>query len=190
MKRDFELELKELKQSEVPDLWSRIEACLPENLPKRRIAWGKWGILLAACLYLVILFPVIRVRVAHSPKENSTGIAESGSGSENGAADSAALNSAGELAGGQLLEEIAVQILEADISGEEVLYRVVVLEGDVDGILERDRQLWIVGNADSGYGFPHGREEDREDVALQVGEGYMVSLWYEDDVFWVVGVER
>ena len=31
MKRDFELEFKELKLNEVPDLWNRIEAGLSEK---------------------------------------------------------------------------------------------------------------------------------------------------------------
>lgn len=75
MERDFEREFRELKQYEIPDLWSRIEAGLSEknnvaSAPgnvialdkgkrdiKRTFSWKKWGTLVAACVCVVIILP-------------------------------------------------------------------------------------------------------------------------------------
>ena len=84
MERDFEKEFKQLKQSEVPDLWNRIEAGLtpknivsneletsfiqpdaksneksPEKNPGRMVRARKWALLAAACLCLLIILPAL-----------------------------------------------------------------------------------------------------------------------------------
>lgn len=81
MGRDFEQELKQLQQTEIPDLWSRIEAGLTEKTDaapvsgsvgvsdrregsgrrtdrEKKAAYRKWGTL-AACLCLAAAFPVL-----------------------------------------------------------------------------------------------------------------------------------
>lgn len=98
MERDFEKEFIELKQSEVPDLWDRIEAGLTpklaassehtsvkqntvqnkENLkkkPGRKVRTYRWGLLAAACLCLVIILPVLSLTRS---KSSSSGMSEAG----------------------------------------------------------------------------------------------------------------
>lgn len=78
MERDFELELKELKQNETPDLWNRIEAGLSERrVPQKRMVWRNWGIVAAACLCVVILFPVMMIRFTGSAKSGNRDCASS-----------------------------------------------------------------------------------------------------------------
>lgn len=102
MERDFEQEFRELKQNEVPDLWNRIEAALPEKkaaavLPeenktmpveryvlKKRMSWRNWGILIAACFCVLILIPVMFLRIADY--SGDTGSDSSSMNSDSGAA--------------------------------------------------------------------------------------------------------
>ncbi|MCM1251224.1 MAG: hypothetical protein NC321_00220 [Clostridium sp.] len=90
MERDFELEYREMKQNETPDLWSRIEAGLsdkkiatttleepvtvrPERFVVRKQAsWKRWGLLAAACLCVVILFPAVIMGITGSYKNSSS----------------------------------------------------------------------------------------------------------------------
>lgn len=90
MERDFELEYRELKQNETPDLWNRIEAGLSEKkiataplenesksidierfVVKKQTPWKRWGLLAAACLCVVIIFPVVMAGLIGSSKSNS-----------------------------------------------------------------------------------------------------------------------
>lgn len=75
MNRDFELEFKELKLNEVPDLWNRIEAGLSEkkivapvsenmavsNVYKfgKKPRWIRWGTIAAACLCVAVILPAL-----------------------------------------------------------------------------------------------------------------------------------
>lgn len=82
MSRDFEQEFKELKQSEIPDLWNRIEAGLSERpmtaphvtdsmvsgihttqieqyAQTKKITWRKWGALAAACFCAAFILPAL-----------------------------------------------------------------------------------------------------------------------------------
>ncbi len=96
MERDFEQEFKELKQSEIPDLWNRIEAGLSEKknvtyasgnimtVPdkiavdngnrsaEKRFSWRKWGTLIAACLCVAIIFPAFSLLVRNKSYPEST----------------------------------------------------------------------------------------------------------------------
>lgn len=94
MKRDFEKEFKELKLSEVPDLWGRIEAALAEkaNLADAQVvanaskgavthayadtyfdraksikpaAFRKWGTLAAACLCIAVIVPALSIVIGN-----------------------------------------------------------------------------------------------------------------------------
>lgn len=102
MERDFEKEFIELKLSEVPDLWNRIEAGLTEkravssasgsrlgygrrNMVKRA-AWRKWGTLAAACLCVAILYPMVSLLLRNMGNKNSS---YSGSASDTAAEDTA-----------------------------------------------------------------------------------------------------
>lgn len=90
MERDFELEYRELKQNETPDLWNQIEAGLSEKkiaaVPleneskkidierfavKKQTSWKRWGLLAAACLCVVIIFPVVMAGLIGSSKSSS-----------------------------------------------------------------------------------------------------------------------
>ncbi|MCH5249956.1 MAG: anti-sigma factor [Lachnospiraceae bacterium] len=94
MKRDFELEFKDLKLNEVPDLWSRIEAGLSEKNPAapvlangkgtsnayksaKRPAWRRWGTLAAACLCIAVILPAISLVIGNigGRKNNYSGSA-------------------------------------------------------------------------------------------------------------------
>lgn len=72
MKRDFEREFKELKLSEIPDLWNRIEAGLSDkaitaSAPERanvykfnkRPRWRMFGTFAAACLCIAVIIPAL-----------------------------------------------------------------------------------------------------------------------------------
>lgn len=90
MERDFELEYRELKQNETPDLWNRIEAGLSEKkiaavplenesksidierfVVKKQTPWKRWGLLAAACLCVVIIFPAVMIGLTDSHKSHS-----------------------------------------------------------------------------------------------------------------------
>ncbi|MCM1174408.1 MAG: hypothetical protein NC341_05080 [Blautia sp.] len=95
MERDFEQEFRALKQSEIPDLWNRIEAGLSEKKSaapapeqteihdngksdvRRRFAWRKWGTLIAACLCVIIVFPAFALFIGNKSggKDTASGAA-------------------------------------------------------------------------------------------------------------------
>lgn len=76
MERDFEQEFRALKQSEIPDLWNRIEAGISEKTvpapakpeAKRRYSWRTWGTAAAACLCLAVVFPALVLFVGKQNK--------------------------------------------------------------------------------------------------------------------------
>ncbi|MBD5520364.1 MAG: hypothetical protein HDR03_03945 [Lachnospiraceae bacterium] len=313
MKRDFEREFKELKMSEVPDLWNRIEAGLSDkkivspvsdaaaisvnryNFGKRAV-WRKWGTLAAACVCVALIIPAISVVIGNlggrksnysgasfaptadngadssmnentenmtassemaadddmadaaemmlgesmeaesdmafnegvagaadmAPNENKTAAAdimadaesanrdnstnmtqasekESASAATNGEsaskedslkkqASEADVTDENEnfamsdeaiyvgLENGQVLDGVVIEVAEASISGEEVIYSIVIKQPDEDGLLNAGAELSIVCNSDTSYGFIHKVSEKK---ALKVGESYEVSLRYE-----------
>lgn len=83
MERDFEKEFKQLKQSETPDLWNRIEAGLSErkvtasepvrktSTPIRKINIGKWGTLAAACICAAIIIPALSLAIKNGGRKNN-----------------------------------------------------------------------------------------------------------------------
>ena len=104
MERDFELEYRELKQNETPDLWNRIEAGLSEKkiaavpsenesksidiehfVMKKQTTWKRWGLLAAACLCVVIIIPAVMAGLIGSSKSTSRN--SSGADTASGAAD-------------------------------------------------------------------------------------------------------
>ncbi len=120
MERDFEQEFRQLKQSEIPDLWDRIEAGLSEKknmtnvsqnkiLPdtnieenvsggqivKKQFAWRRWGTLAAACLCVIIILPAFSLLVRN--KSNSADMSME-SAAEDSAAASASQDYAEEFA--------------------------------------------------------------------------------------------
>lgn len=114
MERDFELEYRELKQNETPDLWDRIEAGLSEKkiaaVPlenesksidkerftvKKQTAWKRWGLLAAACLCVVILFPAMMAGLIGSSKSSSRADTASGAADMNTSTSAAAASESG-----------------------------------------------------------------------------------------------
>lgn len=264
MERDFEKEFRQLKQNEVPGLWNRIEAALPEKkiaaipleenkpipveryVPKKRMSWRNLGIIIAACLCVVILLPVMLIRLSGSASggadtsaadesgaaqwENSSpaageatedaasadteiaeGVAGAETSTEAAAGESAAEGADGEMSGedagaeemeggnadngemsgqsvpdledGQVLEDVVVEILHVDLSGDEILYEALVVQEDSSRLLEAGMEISIFCNAESVYGFPL---EPREKAVLKTGEHYIVTLCYQDLTFLVV----
>lgn len=99
MSRDFEQEFKELKQSEIPDLWNRIEAGLSERpltapiaaggtvsggqaaqteqyAQVKRPAWRRWGTLAAACLGVAIILPALTILFRNGGEKSGTTAAD------------------------------------------------------------------------------------------------------------------
>lgn len=266
MKRDFEREFKELKISEVPDLWNRIEAGLSDkkiaasgsgaaaisvnryNFGKRAV-WRKWGTLAAACVCVALIIPAISLVIGNlgGRKSNYSGASfapaadngmndsapnmtasseiaadegmadaesadidnnanmtqssenESSSAATNGEfaskedslnkqASDSALSDAKEnfemadeaiyagLENGQVLDGVVIEVTDASISGEEVIYSTVIKQSDEDGLLNAGAELSIICNSDTSYDFAH---KVREKKILKTGESYEVSLRYE-----------
>lgn len=195
MERDFEQEFRQLKQNEVPDLWNRIEAALPEKkiaaipleenkpipvgryVPKKRMSWRNLGIIIAACLCVVILLPVMLIHLSGSGGGADTSAADesgaaqwensssaAGEATEDAAAgESAAEGADGEMSGedagaeemeggnadngemsgqsvpdledGEILEDVVVEILHVDLSGDEILYEALVVQEDSNAVI-------------------------------------------------------
>lgn len=83
MSKDFEKEYKAMVQSEIPDLWNRIESGLSEKpikeeikpLPqreKKRIRYGMWGGIAAACLCLIVAVPVFIRGIGNTAEHMTT----------------------------------------------------------------------------------------------------------------------
>ena len=109
MERDFELEYRELKQNETPDLWNRIEAGLSEKkiaavplenesksvdierfVVKKQTPWKRWGLLAAACLCVVIIFPAMMAGLIGSSKSSRSTDTASGAAEMNTSSSAAA----------------------------------------------------------------------------------------------------
>lgn len=80
------------------------------------------------------------------------------------------------LENGQILNGVVIEVAEASISGEEVIYSTVIKQSDKDGLLNAGAELSIICNSDTSYDFT---QKIREKKALKVGESYEVSLRYE-----------
>lgn len=102
MERDFEKEFIQLKQSETPDLWNRIEAGLsdrktilstPAAASKNKdfsigkINWIRWGTLAAACLCAAIIIPAISLVIKNIGSKNFSGGLSEGNTADGTAAD-------------------------------------------------------------------------------------------------------
>lgn len=82
MSKDLEKEYKALMNSEVPDLWARIEAGIDEKnvftkqgkAPKR-FRYGVWGTVAAACLCVAVAVPVM-MQASKGKTDNMTAVPE------------------------------------------------------------------------------------------------------------------
>lgn len=80
------------------------------------------------------------------------------------------------LENGQVLDGVVIEVTEASVSGEEVIYSTVIKQSDEDGLLNTGAGLSIVCNSDTQYDVTH---KVREKKVLKTGESYEVSLRYE-----------
>ena len=232
MERDFELEYRELKQNETPDLWNRIEAGLSEKkiaaaplenesksidierfVVKKQTPWKRWGLLAAACLCVVIIFPAVMAGLIGSSKSNSSSTDTASGAADMNTSSSAAASAelseafdtapaeaaeegkaeiseeestetaALEISDEQILMGVVVQILQVDENGEEIVYQAVVLETDVDAVMENGMRIELICNDKTQYDFVH---EPRVEKGLKKEETYEVSLQYEQDRFVVL----
>lgn len=90
------------------------------------------------------------------------------------------------LENGQVIENIIIQIVRADESGEEVIYQAIVLSPDTDVILEKNMQIEIVCNTDTEYASSSVTKEGM----MEDGEKYEVSLRFEQDRLIVTNVAK
>ncbi len=177
MERDFELEYRELKQNETPDLWNRIEAGLSEKkiaavpleteskridieryVVKKQTPWKRWGLLAAACLCVVLLFPAMMAGLIGSSKSHSSGAdsaastdlmesyASANTTSEEGKAESeytesTAADAGSSMAGGSetaAMEDAEASEEEAEEAAAPEISDGQILEGAVVQILQVD----------------------------------------------------
>lgn len=90
------------------------------------------------------------------------------------------------LKNGQVIENVTIQIMEADESGEEVIYQAVVLLPDADAVLNKNMQIEIVCNQETEYDFSSAAKGD----IMKAGESYEVSLCYEQEKLIVTNSEK
>ncbi len=91
-----------------------------------------------------------------------------------------------DLNNGQILENVLVQIAEAETVGEEIIYQAVVLEPDADANLMKNMQIEIVCDSDTEYDSLSAAEKEM----LKEGENYEVSLRFEQDKIVVTNVKK
>lgn len=91
-----------------------------------------------------------------------------------------------ELKNGQEIEKATVKILGTEASGEETVYRTIVIEPDADDILKKDTELELVCNSDTEY---DNLNTDNGGI-LKRGEEYEVSLRYEQDKVIVISAVK
>ena len=71
---------------------------------------------------------------------------------------------------------VIIEVANAFISGEEVIYSAVIKQSDENGLLNAGDELSVICNYDTSYDFTHKVGEKK---VLKVGERYEVSLKYE-----------
>lgn len=91
-----------------------------------------------------------------------------------------------DLKNGQIIENVIVQIVEAEAAGEEVIYRAVVLEADADANLKKNMQLEIVCDSDTEYDSLNMAESE----TMKEREDYEVSLRFEQEKIIVTNVKK
>lgn len=170
MSRDFEQEFKELKQSEIPDLWNRIEAGLserPMTVPHvtKKIAWRRWGTLAAACLGVAIILPALTFFLRNNGErsgtsaEDTTAAAEEWDAEDAAAADDVGMN--GEAYTG-MTESASVEPAEA--AEEENA------DMTTDGVVSEDT------DAENGPRTPtQGKEMAKNDLYAAIKEGQVLE---------------
>lgn len=87
---------------------------------------------------------------------------------------------------GQIIENVLVQITEAEAAGEEVIYQAVVLEPDTDANLKKNLQIEIVCDSDTEYDSLSMTEKEM----LKDHESYKVTLRFEQDKIVVTNVAK
>ena len=182
MSRDFEQEFKELKQSEIPDLWNRIEAGLserPMTVPHvtKKIAWRRWGTLAAACLGVAIILPALTFFLRNNGERSGTSAedttaapstaaapadtaaAEEWDAEDAAAADDVGMN--GEAYAG-MTESASVEPAEA--AEEETA------DMTTDGVVSEDT------DAENGPRTPtQGKEMEKSDLYAAIKEGQVLE---------------
>lgn len=215
MERDFESEYKELKQNETPDLWNRIEAGLSDK-KKGGAAWKRWGLLAAACLCVIILFPAVIMGITGSFKNSSsaadTSMADEGSMSGSMSASMTAVEAAAE----EEKASDAADTTEVMESAEAPEVETPVLPNVTDGQILEGAVVQIMQAEETGEGTVYQAVvletdadavlesgiqiellcndetqydfvfEPREEKGLQKDETYEVSLQYEQERFVVL----
>lgn len=234
MERDFELEYRELKQNETPDLWNRIEAGLSEKkiaavplenesksidierfVMKKQTPWKRWGLLAAACLCVVIIFPAVMIGLTDSYKSNNSSsgstdsaasaeLMESSTSTDAAAAeafDTASAETAEEEGKAEASEEAAAGAAEPESSDGQILEGAIVQILQVDETGEETIYQAVVLETDTDAVLESGMQielicndetqydfvrEPREEKGLKIEETYEVSLQYEQDMLFVL----
>ena len=91
-----------------------------------------------------------------------------------------------DLQNGQKIEDVLVQIVETEVSGEEIIYKAIVLEPDADATFTKNMQIEIV--------YVFDMESDSLSMAknklMKESESYEVSLCFEQDKFVLTDVSK
>lgn len=188
MNKDLEKEYKALMNSDVPDLWARIEAGIDENNgsgniqhfehrtqnekgkrnTKKRVQFKVWGTVAAACLCVAVAVPVM-MQVTKGGTSNMTAAPEMAAESfDTGyAQDDAAVKSADtDLLNNALTDSVAVQESEDAVAD-------VAEQAEANGAQQYSKEMirgWFDGTAEPEM------EQDAEPVWTEDGVLYYLPV--------------
>lgn len=86
-----------------------------------------------------------------------------------------------------VLEDVVLQITEADVSGEETVYTATVVQSDKDTVLKNEKTIKVRCNLETFYLFAQNMEEEKQ---LQNGKKYRFSLCGSGEEWVVVSVDE
>lgn len=213
MERDFEKEFIELKQSEAPDLWSRIEAGLtPKNVentemeaeqtaesesaatfeqkPGRKVRIYRWGLLAAACLCLLIILPVLSLTRSNSFSSDMSGAgAPTSEGLEASAADES-FDMAAEAAS-DAADNGGSEIQSAESMENEILDSESGINGYTDASAGADGESAAAGTMDDSVSnsVTNGAEVSRSEAASAADSMFDDSDAQKDEMKELQGVK-
>ncbi len=195
MKRDFEKEYRELKLNETPDLWNRIEVGLsdrksvisameksPVKIGKyksdKKMLWRTWGVAVAACLCVAIVFPAISFVIG---KQGNRKGAYSGT---DGAAPTESLNNDTDSAASP--ESLNNEIDNAVSSADSVMQNEAVSSPDSDmyseAARENDRDM-SAGAGKKEVGSMYNETEEAADKEMfDTADGVTAGVYAEDNI--------
>ena len=157
---NFEKEYRKMIQEEMPDLWNRIEAGLPEKKKKTRT--GKvlrYSGLAAACLCGVILIPAMMFLLTGNKSEQTDRAA-----GESAAENMAAVEESAEEGMAAVEESAAESVAAVEESAEEGMAAVGESAAESMAVVEKSAE-----ENTGGTGIHAGAAEDEAEILLSDG---------------------